>query len=68
MNTSRRNNIISQINSWLHLVHNYVASPNLSKLLSNDNPGMRKYILNSLNEQYTEMAYLFSKLCKWVID
>jgi len=64
MNNIRRAKTMSQINTWLHLAHNYVASPNLSKLLSRDNPGMRNYILNSLDEQYTELAHLFSKLCR----
>jgi hypothetical protein len=36
----------------------------LSKLLSHDNPRQRQFILHSLDEQYTEMAHLFSKLCR----
>lgn len=64
MNTSRRNNTISQINAWAMLAHNYVANYNLSKLLSHDNPRQRYFILNSLNEQYTEMAHLMSRLCR----
>ena len=64
MNTSRRNNTMSQINSWAMLAHNYVANPNLSKLLSNDNARQRQFILFSLDQQYTEMAHLFSTLCR----
>ena len=62
----RRNNTIKQINTWAQLAHTYVASPNLSKLwlLSPNYPRQRNFILNSLNEQCTEMAHLFSKLCK----
>lgn len=64
MNTMRRAKTISQVTTWAMLAHNYVANPNLSKLLSHDNPRQRQFILHSLDEQYTEMAHLFSKLCR----
>jgi len=64
MNTSRRNKTMSQINAWAMLAHNYVANSNLSKLLRSNNPLQRKFILYNLDKQYTEMAHLFSKLCR----
>jgi len=58
------NATLNQINTWAQLAYNYVASPNLSKLLNPNDPMQRKFILNNLKQPYTEMAHLFSKLCK----